>query len=148
MGTREYSDLSAEELDAVLGRNETGVLALARGGDPFAIPISYGYNGVEKRFYFQLVTSDDSEKQHFLGATTPARLVVSEHRGGTYISVIADGTLQKVFRDELSVEEIYQYGGSKRPLLEAWSEGEDIDLYELDPDTLTGRRFAIDLTPD
>jgi len=148
MATRQYSDLSADELDAVLGRNETGVLALARGDNPWAIPISYGYNGVENRFYFQLVKTDDSEKQRFLGATTPARLVVTGHRGETYTSVIADGTLRKVFRDELSVEEIHQYGGSKRPLMEAWSEGEDIDLYELEPDTLTGRRFSVDLTRD
>jgi nitroimidazol reductase NimA-like FMN-containing flavoprotein (pyridoxamine 5'-phosphate oxidase superfamily) len=148
MGTRQYSDLTEDERDEVLGRNEAGVLALASGDDPYAIPISYGYDGVERRFYVQLVTTDDSEKQRFLGATTPARLVVTEHREGDYSSVIADGTLTRVFRDELSVEEIHQYGGSKRPLLEAWGEDEDVELYELDPETLTGRRFGIDLRRD
>jgi len=148
MGTRQYSDLSDDERDEVLGRNEEGVLALARGDDPYAIPVSYGYDGVEHRFYFQLVSNDDSEKQRFLGATTPARLVVTEQRDGGYTSVVADGTLTRLFRDELSVEEIYQYGGSKRPLLEAWGEDEDVELYELDPETLTGRRFEIDLRRD
>lgn len=148
MGTRQYDELGQDAISEMLGRNETGVLALARSDDPYAIPVSYGYDGVDRRLYLQLVSTADSEKQRFLGATTPARLVVSEQRDGDYTSVIADGTLRKVFRDELSVEQIHQYGGSKRPLLEAWGEGEDIDLYELDPETLTGRRFTIDFRRD
>lgn len=136
-----YTTLSPGELDGLLGRNETGVLALAQGNTPYAVPVSYGYDDVERTLYFQLVTAPDSEKQSFLGAADTARLVVTERRDGVYRSVIAEGPLRKVFRDELTPEQIHQYSDAKRPLLELWSDAEDIQLYELDPESLTGRAF-------
>lgn len=143
MGPPQYSDLAGDGLDALLGRQQTAVLSLAYDDEPYAIPVSYGYDGVNQVFYIQLVVEADSEKRRFLGAAPQARLVVSEHRDGVYRSAIATGTLERVFRDELSVEEIYQYSGAKRPLLELWGEDDDIELYELDPETLTGREFAL-----
>jgi nitroimidazol reductase NimA-like FMN-containing flavoprotein (pyridoxamine 5'-phosphate oxidase superfamily) len=142
MGPPQYSDLTDDSLDALLGRQQTAVLALAYGDEPYAIPVSYGYDGVEQVFYFQLVVEPDSEKRQFLGAAPQARLVVTEHRDGVYRSAIATGRLETVFRDELSVEEIHQYSDAKRPLLELWGEDDDIELYELDPETLTGREFT------
>lgn len=142
MDAPQYTDLTGDALDALLGRQQTAVLALAHGDEPYAIPVSYGYDDVNQVFYLQLVVDANSEKRLFLGASPQARLVVSEHREGIYRSAIAEGTLEKVFRDELSVEEVYQYSGAKRPLLEMWDEDEDIELYELDPEVLTGREFS------
>lgn len=143
------TELSAEETDALLGRHETGVLALARDDEPYAIPISYGYDAERRRFYLRLVSTPESEKRDFLASTPRARLVVYEERHPTYRSVVAVGTLDEVSRDELTVEHVEGYGEAKRPLFEIWGEAMadlDVRLYQFDPTDVTGHR--IDLDPD
>ncbi len=138
--------MSPEETDAFLGSHETGVMSLARTDEPYAIPISYGYNASNGQFYTRLVSTPESEKRRFLDSNPDARLVVYEADGDTYRSVIATGTLVRIDPQELTVEDVQQYGDAKRPLFEIWpkQKGElDIELYRLDPETLSGRLIEI-----
>jgi hypothetical protein len=138
--------MSPEETDAFLGSHETGVMSLARTDEPYAIPISYGYNASNGQFYTRLVSTPESEKRRFLDSNPDARVVVYEADGDTYRSVIATGTLVRIDPQELTVEDIQQYGDAKRPLFEIWpkQKGElDIELYRLDPETLSGRLIEI-----
>lgn len=141
------TELSPEETDAFLGRHETGVLSLARDDDPYAIPVSYGYDADDRRFYLRLVSTPESEKREFLASDPQARLVVYEDDDDTYRSVVAVGTLEEIPRDELTVEHVEQYGEAKRPLFEIWGESKrdlDVRLYQLVPDTVSGRRIVVD----
>lgn len=141
------TEMAPQELDEFLGAHETGVLSLARGDDPYAIPISYGYDATERTFYLRLVSTPESEKRQFLSSSPRARLVVYDERDGTYRSVVAAGELEPVPRDSLTVERIEQYGDAKRPLFEIWAEGKpdlEVELYELSPADLSGRRVEID----
>jgi nitroimidazol reductase NimA-like FMN-containing flavoprotein (pyridoxamine 5'-phosphate oxidase superfamily) len=145
----EQTELSREETDALLGSHETGVLSLARGGDPYAIPISYGYDPTAGRFYLRLVSTPRSEKRRFLASSPRSRLVVYEETDDVYRSVVATGILDEIPRDDLTVEAIEQYGEAKRPLFEIWGEAKpdlDVRLYRLDPDEISGRRIAVDRT--
>jgi len=146
MAIDRQAEMSAEETDTFLGTHETGVLSLARADEPYAIPISYGYDASDRQFYVRSVSTPDSEKNRFLSANTDARLVVYDEEGDTYRSVIAAGPLDRVDPAELTVEDIQQYGSAKRPLFEIWpkAKGElDIDLYRLDPETLKGQMIEI-----
>ena len=139
--------MGAAETDALLAQKETGVLSLARGDRPYAIPISYGYDTSARRFYLRLVSTEDSEKRAFLDSTPDARLVVYDTDGDTYRSVVATGPLVEIPPDELTVERIAQFGGARRPLFEIWGDPRsdlDIRLYELDPDDLSGRIVTVD----
>ena len=141
--------MSATEIDEFLGRNETGVLSLARDEQPYAIPISYGYEASERTFYLRLVSTPESQKRAFLDSAPEARLVVYEKSDErtTYWSVIATGTLEEIAPSEISVEQIEQYGRAKRPLFEIWGAGKDeldIQLYRLSPDELSGRRTDVE----
>jgi len=141
------TQLSREETDSILGRHETGVLSLAREDEPYAIPISYGYDTEARRFYLRLVSTPESEKRRFLASSPHARLVVYEENDPIYQSVVTIGTLNEVPRDELTVEHIEQYGEAKRPLFEIWGESRqdlDIQLYHLEPDEVSGRRIEIE----
>lgn len=147
MALDQQTSLSADETDAVLARHETGVLSLARDDEPYAIPISYGYDSDERRFYLRLVSAPGSEKRQFLGSTPQVRLVVYENEHGVYRSVVAVGKLEEIPRSELTVEHIEQYGEAKRPLFEIWGESKqdlDIQLYQLVPDELSGRHVDVD----
>jgi hypothetical protein len=156
MPLAQETEMTSAEIDAFLGRHETGVLSLAEGGTPYAIPVSYGYDGERRAFYVRLVSTPESEKRRFLGSSPSARLVVYEeadregpHGSGdraTYRSVVAVGALEHVTPEELTVEHIEQYGAAKRPLFEIWGESKrdlDIQLYTLDPEQLSGRRTEI-----
>ena len=147
MTLAEQTELSEERVDEVLGAHQTGVLALARDDDPYAIPVSYGYDATERRVYLRLVSTPDSEKRRFLSSSPKARFVVYGERDGTYRSVVVEGCLETVPHEELTVERIEQYGAAERPLFEMWGETRhdlDVELYELDPDTLSGRRVERD----
>lgn len=140
------TEMSAEETDAFLNSHETGVLSLARTDEPYAIPVSYGYDSSVRHFYMRLVSTPESEKRRFLASDPEARLVVYDEEGDTYRSVIAKGTLVRIDPDELTVEDIQQYGSAKRPLFEIWPKGKgelDIELYRLEPGTVSGRLITV-----
>jgi len=147
MTVDQQSKLSNEQTDALLSNNETGVLSLANENEPYAIPISYGYDAQNRRFYLRLVSTPESEKRQFLPSSPETRLVVCEDDGEIYESVVARGTLEEIPRDELTADHIEQYGDAKRPLFEMWGESKqdlNVRLYQLDPETLSGRRIEVD----
>lgn len=138
--------MSPEATDAFLGAHETGVLSLARSDDPYAIPISYGYDASAREFYLRLVSTPESEKRRFLASDPEARLVVYADEDDRYRSVIAAGTLVRIDPEELTAENIQQYGAAKRPLFEIWPGGKDeldIELYRLEPASLSGRLIEL-----
>lgn len=142
------TEMTAEEVDAFLGAQETGVLSLADGDDPYAVPISYGFQADSRTFYFRLVSTDGSEKRRFLTGERRARFVVyDDEDADTFRSVVATGTLEEIDPAALSVDQVEQYGEAKRPLFEIWGEPRadlDIRLFEFDTTEITGRRTEID----
>lgn len=141
--------MSESEIVEFLSANETGVLSLARDDDPYAVPISYGYDADTGTFYMRLVSTPESEKRAFLSSTPSARFVVYEENddGTRYRSVLATGELREIDPDELSVSDIEQYGEARRPLFEIWGKGKgelDIQLYKLEPEEISGRRTEVE----
>jgi nitroimidazol reductase NimA-like FMN-containing flavoprotein (pyridoxamine 5'-phosphate oxidase superfamily) len=133
--------------DAVLARHETGVLSLARDDNPYAIPISYGYDATDRRVLMRLVSTPDSDKPAFFSSSPSAKLVVYEESEEVYRSVIVTGRLEEITPDELNVEHVEQYGDTKRPLFEVWGQSKedlDIRLYELQPAEISGRKIELD----
>jgi nitroimidazol reductase NimA-like FMN-containing flavoprotein (pyridoxamine 5'-phosphate oxidase superfamily) len=147
MALDQQTEMSRAETDALLARHETGVLSLAHDDEPYAIPISYGYDAEARTFYLRLVSTPESEKREFLSSSPAVRLVVSEETEPEYRSVVAKGTLREVSTDEMTVERIEQFGDAKRPLFEIWGESKTdlrIQLYELDADDVSGRFIELD----
>lgn len=147
MAIDQETDMTDAEVDDFLSRHETGVLSLARTDEPYSIPISYGYDEDERAFYMRLVSTPNSEKREFLESSPRTRLVVYDDREETYRSVIAEGVLEDIPPSELTPDQIAQYGDTKRPLFEIWAQGKeelDIELYRLEPDSISGRRTVVD----
>lgn len=148
MALARETEMTAEEVEAFLSAQETGVLSLADDDEPYAVPVSYGYDADTETFYFRLVSTEGSQKRRFLVGTPKVRFVVyDEEAGETYRSVVAGGRLSEIDPTTLSVEQIEQYGEAKRPLFEIWGESRadlDIQLFALETSELTGRRTEID----
>jgi len=147
MTVEQQTVMTGAETDALLGRHETGVLSLARGDEPYAVPISYGYDAGTRQFCMRLVSTPGSQKRRFLTDAPLVRFVVYEETEAAYCSVIADGRLERLPKSELTADHVERYGTAKRPLFEMWGEPKaelTIDLYELDPEELSGRRIEVD----
>ncbi|WP_436935112.1 pyridoxamine 5'-phosphate oxidase family protein [Halovenus marina] len=149
MALAEETEMTAAQVDDFLAERESGVLSLARDERPYAIPISYGYDSSERTFYMRLVSTPESEKREFLSSNPAARLVVydSNTQGTEYKSVVASGDLAQIDPDELTIEQIEQYGSAKRPLFEIWGQERDsldIQLFRFRPDELNGRLTEVD----
>ena len=149
MTLAQETEMDSSEVDAFLGGHETGVLSLAREGDPYSVPISYGYDTDSRTFYLRLVSTPESDKRQFLGSSPEARLVVydSDDDGTVYRSVVASGQLEVIDPSDLSVVQIEQYGEARAPLFEIWGNGKDdleIELYEFNPREVSGRRTVVE----
>lgn len=85
-----------DEIDAFLGERGAGVLALADGGDAYAVPISYGY--ADGRLYFAFFRfADEPRKEAYAGSTRTACLAVYEAESATrWQSVLARGPIEPV----------------------------------------------------
>jgi nitroimidazol reductase NimA-like FMN-containing flavoprotein (pyridoxamine 5'-phosphate oxidase superfamily) len=148
MTLAQETEMSPSEIDEFLSTHETGVLSLARDGEPYSIPISYGFDASRRVFYMRLVATPESEKRTFLASGPDARLVIYDENEArtTYQSVVASGTLEELDPESLSIEDIEQYGKARRPLFEIWGKGKDeldIKLYQFQPDILSGRRTEV-----
>lgn len=140
------TELEPRQVDAFLEPGGTGVLALARDDQPYAIPVSYGYDPGERVFFLRLGFTDGDEKREFLGTRNAARLVVTEETGGSWTSVIAEGTLREVLGDEVTPRLADRLRRAAQPLLGMWDEppGDvEFHLYVLDPDTVSGRSTGV-----
>ena len=147
MSISQETELDRADVDDVLASNETAVISMARADEPYSIPVSYGYDSDEQKFYLRLVSTPDSEKRRYLSSRPRVRLVVYEEDEDVYRSVVATGTLDEVAREDLTAEHVEQYGDARRPLFEIWGmdrEELDVELYQVDPDDVSGRLVEVD----
>jgi nitroimidazol reductase NimA-like FMN-containing flavoprotein (pyridoxamine 5'-phosphate oxidase superfamily) len=149
MSLAEETKMSDAKIDDFLSRQESGVLSLARDCEPYAVPISYGYDPSERTLYMRLVSSPESDKRSYLESGPTARFVVYNESddGQIYWSVVAEGTLEEIEPDSLSVDQIEQYSESKRPLFEIWGAEKDdltIQLFRFAPSELSGRKTVVE----
>jgi len=145
MQTLRWVQLSDDERDGFLGRGGTGVLSVAKAPDqsPVSIPVSYGYDRAETRFYFQLSVPEEQAKAEFF--EQPVSFVTYGKTDRGWQSVIATGTL----------EEITDVSYESTPVQGMWAiDIPRVDIFErpreeitfrdvyLDPETVTGRKEA------
>ncbi|SNZ15224.1 Nitroimidazol reductase NimA, pyridoxamine 5'-phosphate oxidase superfamily [Natronoarchaeum philippinense] len=88
--------MTDEEIAAFLERQGHGVLSFG-GETPYGLPISFGYDVIDNRCIFQLVSGDTSKKQDYIDAS-PAVTLVSYDWGSidNWHSVIIDGEMVEI----------------------------------------------------
>jgi hypothetical protein len=92
--------MSRDDIRGLLTSQGYGVLALCRDGEPYSIPVSFGYD--DERVYFPfLVDSDDATKTRFIADGAVARLLVTDIRGRfDWRSVAITGPVRSVDPDD------------------------------------------------
>lgn len=86
------------DIEALLDTNEWGVLAMADGGKPYTIPITFGYDGAD--IYFVFVSDGPTNtKFEFLADGQPAHLLVTDVRAPEdWRSVAVSGCVEAINR--------------------------------------------------
>lgn len=143
MGSERDVSLSRSAIDEFLEPGGVGVLALAKGDRPYAIPVSFGYAAGSDDLYFRLGRTDDAEKGSFLEAGQPARFVTFEPDGGRWTSVIVTGSLHEVTEEDLTAEAARVLRDSALPLYDIWDVDVDdvtFHVHRLGIETIAGRR--------
>ncbi|WP_302081493.1 pyridoxamine 5'-phosphate oxidase family protein [Salinibaculum rarum] len=139
--------LSGDEIDDLLTRCGVGVLALFDGTYPYAIPMSFGYDGTEPIFSIQLGAAEQSHKQECLdGDSTACFTVYDEPEPGTWESAIITGTLVKFPEADVEAAFAALADNAEFPAdVGVWGvplSDVDLTLYGLDIDERTGRKFS------
>ncbi|MFC7137934.1 pyridoxamine 5'-phosphate oxidase family protein [Halobaculum litoreum] len=123
-----------------LRAGETGVLALARADDAYAVPVSYRY--VDGAIRFRLADDGHSRKLAFADATAEACFVVYGYEGPRESwSVIATGPIRALSAEEWGADPA-DVAERYTPLRVFDEAIEDTELrgYELRIEQITGRR--------
>jgi len=130
------------EIDALLGTGGTGVIAFADEDEPYAIPISYGYDDDAESFYIRCGFAPDSEKRRFVDDGVTASLVITDDTG-TWRSVIARGSLTEINEPAIeggAAQSIRRMNIPYVTIHETPATAMEFELYRLDPESVTGRK--------
>lgn len=142
MSDTEASTENADERDAFLGTDGTGVISFRSSGErsPHSVPISYGYDSVEATFYFRLAVAPDSDKGDPAGR--PVTFVTYDRRDGEWRSVVAKGRLKETTEASIAAESLEGLRRVHIPLVDVFGRpARDVPFgfYRLVPDELSFR---------
>jgi len=132
--------MTEAEIDARLHETKTGVLALARDGEAYAIPVACHYDG--DRLVLRLGEHEDSEKMAFVETTERATLVLYEYeQPDESWSVVVRGPIVRLEEDDPT--SIENDTDNDFPPIRIFGETiEDVEevRFELRVDEVTGRQ--------
>ncbi len=140
--------LSSDEIDELLSRNGVGVLSMYDGTRPYAIPMSFGYDGSTPVFAMQLGSGDESRKQNCLETTSQVAFTVYEQTDADrWRSVVISGEFSPIPDEEAdtamaaladNADFASDVGLWGVPMREA-----ELTLYELEIEECDGREFSM-----
>jgi len=139
------SGMPAEAVSERLETSESGVLALADGGDAYAFPVFHHYE--DGSLFVRLGETGESRKGPYLDATETATYVVydtestADAEEWTGWSVVARGPISAVPADDPAYEAV-KINERYAPIrvFDEPTDEMDVTLYELAIEELTGRR--------
>ena len=135
--------LDREAIDELLGTGGVGVLALASDDDPYAIPVSYGYDANAGEVYLRLGFGSDSEKREYLASSDRAALVVTAEGSSGWESVVVRGPLAEIPEASIDGTVVEAIRSIDIPFFTIYEEPPrelEYTLYRLRPEEITGRR--------
>lgn len=146
------SDMTVEEMQALLRRVGFGHLGCARDGRPYVVPMNYAYDSDD--FYF---FTTEGTKTEFIDANPQVCLQVEEIESARHWqSVMVTGRAEHVSQPD-QMERAMQLITAHNPTLtpainetqiDAWGRPNNIRIYRLRPSVIDGRRTVGGAAPD
>lgn len=132
------------EIDRFLTVEGVGLLSLARDDEAYAVPISFGYDGDDRLYFFLLRFGTSSRKIEFADATDTATFAVyTVDTPDRWKSVLASGRVASVPEDRYDEMEEVMYDNAWSARLFPYSEPiTEIRRAELRIESVTGQKGA------
>lgn len=134
--------MTEKEVDEFLHDRGVGLLSLASGGVAYSVPISFGYDGGDRIYFFMIRFGDSSRKSEFVDDTEQAGFVVYDVESSTrWRSVVAAGEINQVPESDRETMEEVMYDNALAARLFPFEEPvTNIARTELRITNLTGRK--------
>ncbi len=145
MSTTRHATMTDAEIDAFLGNGGTAVMSFARDDEPYAIPISFGYDPDGPSFYVRLAYGPESEKRSYVRPNAETSLVVHGETDEGWKSVVATGRLEEVPEPSIDATVVDAVRSVEIPFVDVYERAPrelDFALYRLTVDGLSGRQEA------
>lgn len=135
-------EMPREEIDRLLVAEGVGLLSLADGGRAYAVPISFGYDGEDRLYFFAIRFGEGSRKAEFVERTEEASFAVYTVESSTkWRSVLASGEVGPVPEADHERMEEVMYDNALAARLFPYEEPvTEIRKTELRIDSLSGRK--------
>lgn len=131
-----------DEVEGFLASHSLGVLGLSTEGAPFLIPMSYGFDGGSRLYFFFVVGRESRKAELASEAESASFLVYSAETLFNWSSVLLTGTLRRLPEEKRSDLSEAHAPGWRPELFEAASETEETQLYEFRIREWTGIRHT------
>jgi hypothetical protein len=87
--------LSDAAVDSLLEDVGYGVLATARGGTPYPVPLSFGFDGTDRLYFLFAGDADEGRKLTYAEEADRAALLAYEVTDGGWRSALVEGPLRR-----------------------------------------------------
>lgn len=134
--------MTDEEVEGFLSSQSMGTLGLPADVEPYLIPMTYGYNG-GARLYFYFIGDNGSRKMELANqAESAAFLVYSAETAFNWESVGLIGTIQKLPEDRRDELDETTRPTWRPELFETASDSLETQIYEFQIEEWTGVRHT------
>lgn len=133
--------MSDGEIETLLLERGVGVLSMANDGVPYAVPISFGYDGDDHIYLLFAGHSEEGRKVIYAERSeTASFLVYDTESGEDWWSVIVEGSLDRITIDSWeAARQAMADNAYRADLLTNVDRWEDPRVWAIDIDTWSGR---------
>jgi nitroimidazol reductase NimA-like FMN-containing flavoprotein (pyridoxamine 5'-phosphate oxidase superfamily) len=133
--------MASDDIDDLLETQGYGILSLCGDGEPYSIPVSFGYDGERLYFGFLKQGADSAKVAHISDGAT-VRLLITDIRGRfEWQSVAVTGPVNRVHEEDDDWERFIETLTDNGWFMEAFERSDAVDSlqgWELDIDELQG----------
>jgi len=129
-----------EEIEQFLSMQSMGVLGLPTEDEPYLLPMSYGFDGGSRLYFFYLVGEESRKAELSERSESASFLVYSAETAFHWRSVVLAGTLRELSEDESETVTDAQTPTWRPKLIQAASETERTRFWEFSIEDATGIR--------
>lgn len=138
LGKYGMEQMDDEAIEAFLSTQSLGVLGLPTENSPYLLPMSYGYEGGSRLYFFYVVGSESRKVDLSERAETASFLVYSAETLFNWRSVFLTGTIQQLPEGQRADLTEGQIPDWRPELFETASETEATQFYEFRAKEWTG----------
>lgn len=128
-------------IDRLLAENGVGVLSMSVDDVPYAIPLSFGYDGSDRLYFLFVGRSEELKKERYAAESTVVNFLVYEIQSiASWRSAIVTGPLERIEPDEwVTAREALADNAFRADIFADFDRNADPNVWALEIESRSGR---------